>query len=173
MAADSRKMSEKISTRNLSMDAIDYADDNFDLIWAEGSAYILGWENALKSWRRFLKPSGKLVATECCWLIDKPSGETKEFWAENYPSMLTLDEAASVAREQGYSVVWAYVLPASDWHDEYYTLLKQRHAELSQEADDDMKQAIRSSSREIDLYEKHGDEYGYVGFVLEKMGSIV
>ena len=171
--ADCRKMSEKISTRNLSMDAIDYADENFDLIWAEGSAYIMGWEKALKGWRRFLKPGGKLVATECCWLTDKPSDGAREFWAENYPTMLTLDEATRVAREQGYGVVGTYILPASDWFDEYYTPLKQRHVELSKNADDAMKQAIELSSREIELYEKHGEEYGYVGFVLEKTHASV
>ena len=38
---------------------------------------------------------------------------------------------------------------------------------LSEGADEDMKQAIASGRREIELYEKHGDEYDYVGFVLK------
>lgn len=59
-------------------------------------------------------------------------------------------------------------LPASDWFDEYYTPMKDRHAFLSVGADDSLKQVIALGRSEIELYEKHGNEYGYVGFVLKK-----
>lgn len=161
-------LSEKITTRNISMDALDYPAESFDLLWSEGSAYILGWEKAISSWKPLLKPKGVLVATECCWLIDTPSEEAKQFWAEGYPTMLSAKAAADVAVRHGYSVVATYTLTASDWFDEYYNPLKSNHVLLAIGADTSMKQAISSGRKEIELYEKHGDEYGYVGFVLKK-----
>ena len=48
------------------MDALDYPAESFDLLWAEGSACILGWEKAIRTWRPLIKPGGILGATECC-----------------------------------------------------------------------------------------------------------
>ena len=166
--AKAESLSEKITTRNISMDALDYPAESFDLLWAEGSAYILGWEKAIRTWRPLIKPGGILVATECWWLVDPPSEEAKQFWAEGYPTMLSAKAAADVAVRHGYSVVATYTLPASDWFDEYYNSIKSNHARLAVDADAPMKQAILYGRKEIELSENHGDEYGYVGFVLSK-----
>lgn len=167
-AACAAGLSEKIATQNISMQALDYPDERFDVLWAEGSAYIVGWERAIGSWKRLLKPGGVLVATECCWLTNTPSPEAKQFWANGYPAMLPVEDVANVAVRQGYSVIATYTLPVSDWFDEYYIPMKGRHAFLSAGADDSLKQVIALGRGEIELYEKHGNEYGYVGFVLKK-----
>lgn len=167
-AADAAGLSEKIATRNISMDALDYPDESFDVLWAESSAYIVGWERAIRLWKRLLKPGGMLVATECCWLTNAPSPEAKQFWANGYPTMLLVEATAEIAARHGYSVIATYTLPASDWFDEYYTPIKNRHVLLGVDADDSMKQALALGRDEIELYEKHGDEYGYVGFILKK-----
>ena len=46
-----------------------------DLIWAEGSAYIMGFEQAYRSWRRLLRRGGYLAATELVWLEAIPDGD--------------------------------------------------------------------------------------------------
>ena len=38
-----------------------FLDDSFDIIWAEGSIYLIGFERGLKEWRQFIKPNGFLV----------------------------------------------------------------------------------------------------------------
>lgn len=168
VSAKTEGLSEKVTTRNISMDALDYPDESFDVLWAESSAYIVGWERAISSWKRLLRPGGILVATECCWLTNTPSGVAKQFWANSYPTMLSAEAAAEVASQNGYSIIATYTLPASDWFDEYYTPMKNRHVLLGIDADDSMKQALALGRDEIELYEKHGDEYGYVGFILKK-----
>lgn len=166
-AAVAAGLREIITTRNISMDALDYPDESFDVLWAEGSAYILGWKRAISSWQRLIKPGGLLVATECCWLTDEPSNEARQFWAEGYLTMLSAKAAVDVAAKNGYGIIATYTLPASDWFDEYYGPMKEKHAGLAIDADDSMEQAITSGRKEIELYEKYGDEYGYVGFVLK------
>ncbi len=157
-----------LSTRNITMDALDYPDEQFDIILAEGSAYIMGWRAATASWRRLLKIGGKIVATECCWLTENPSREAKEFWDNSYPQMLTVGQAKSVAEEEGYFVIDTYTLPIADWWDEYYTPILAKIEQLRSTPDDALRQAIAMSQSEIDLYRNHSHEYGYVGLVLEK-----
>ncbi|KYK24765.1 hypothetical protein AYK25_01680 [Thermoplasmatales archaeon SM1-50] len=61
-----RKIKEKglenqISIIKDSILTLDFPEESFDIIWAEGSLFVLGYENSLKKWRRFLKPNGFLV----------------------------------------------------------------------------------------------------------------
>ncbi|MFJ4840872.1 GNAT family N-acetyltransferase [Streptomyces sp. NPDC088746] len=39
------------------------ADGSYDLVWAEGSAYVTGFDTALRDWRRLLAPGGSIVIT--------------------------------------------------------------------------------------------------------------
>lgn len=149
------------------MDAIGYVPNTFDLIWSEGAAYIIGLERALAEWKQYLKPGGKLVLTEICWLVDKPSPVPKKFWGESYPAMSTAHQARRIMLENGYKIIDEYLLPSSDWFDEYYNPLKIKHKQLSVNANETMKQAITLSRQEVELYERYGSEYGYVGFVLQ------
>ena len=48
-----------------SMDDLPFRDGEFDIIWAEGSIYNIGFERGLAEWRRFLKPGGVIAVTEC------------------------------------------------------------------------------------------------------------
>ncbi|MFJ6855763.1 GNAT family N-acetyltransferase [Streptomyces sp. NPDC091271] len=40
-----------------------FADGSYDLVWAEGSAYITAFDTALRDWRRLLAPGGSIVIT--------------------------------------------------------------------------------------------------------------
>ncbi|MCK4388191.1 MAG: class I SAM-dependent methyltransferase, partial [Dehalococcoidia bacterium] len=54
-------LSDRVKTLNCSMFDMDFPDESFDIIWAEGSISRIGFERGLKEWRRFLKPNGFLV----------------------------------------------------------------------------------------------------------------
>lgn len=164
----SKNLDSMIKTRNVSMSSLDFSDETFNLVWSEGSAYILGWGEALKSWKRLIAKDGLLVVTECCWLTDRVSAEPKQFWVEAYPSMLTVNGARQVAIDIGYTVVSSYILPANDWWYEYYDPLLERVRVLRPGADRKMSTALDMTQHEIDIYERYSEEYGYVGFVLKR-----
>jgi len=54
-------LSDRVKTLKCSMLELDFPDESFDLIWAEGSIARIGFERGLKEWRRFLKPKGFLI----------------------------------------------------------------------------------------------------------------
>ncbi|WP_220039949.1 class I SAM-dependent methyltransferase [Nonomuraea aridisoli] len=66
-----------VRTVRASMADLPFPDASFDVIWAEGSAYFLGFEAALRSWKRLLAPGGVLVLTECEWSTDSPSAAAR------------------------------------------------------------------------------------------------
>lgn len=84
----------------------------FDLIWAEGSAYSVGFENALRRWRPLLRPGGCLVVTELVWFVAEPAERARAFFAGEYPDMR--DEATRIdqARSARYDLLGSFRLPS-------------------------------------------------------------
>ncbi len=52
-----------------------FEEQQFELLWAEGGAYIMGVEQALKQWKPFIKANGYLVIGDLVWLSDNQSQE--------------------------------------------------------------------------------------------------
>ncbi|MDS1269716.1 class I SAM-dependent methyltransferase [Lipingzhangella sp. LS1_29] len=167
-AAERAGLAQRIHPENRSMRDLDYPDHSFDVVWAEGSAYNIGFDTALLSWKRLIAPGGVLVVTECGWIVDHPDPAAREFWDELYPLRSTADNVAA-ATWAGYTVTATYLLPDRDWFTEYYTPLEHRIARVDP-ADTLTAQAAEALRREIDLRRRHGASYGYVGYVLRPHG---
>lgn len=165
-AAD-RGLTGSIRTLVADMAELPLSDGMFDLVWAEGSAYIIGADHALRSWRRLLAPGGALVVTECVWTTDEPSAECRAFWETAGSPLRTAGEAALAAEAAGYRVLGMYEQPASDW-DEYYGPFAERVAAQVPEGPA-MEQALAGSREELAMYREHGAEYGYAAYVLRPM----
>ena len=163
-SADARGLGASVRTVNGSMGELPYADGSFDLVWAESSAYIIGFDTALSSWKRLLAPGGALVLTECVWTTDAPSPECTAFWEAADCPLRTAEESAAAAVAAGYDVLGTYAQPESDW-DEYYIPLA-RHVEAADPASAAMARAIAGCREELAMRREHGAEYGYAGFAL-------
>jgi SAM-dependent methyltransferase len=160
----------RIKTLRASMDNLPFPAESIDLIWAEGSAFVMGFKEALHSWRQFLKPTGYMAISECVWFTDKPTDECRHYFTERYPAMMHEQEAIAVIRDSGYSLLGTLRLPDAAWWDHYYTPLSRKLEILSQQYTDDQEvQALLSSfAEEIDLFREHSREYGYSFFVMRK-----
>lgn len=162
-AADARGLAGSVRTVAADMAELPYPDGSFDLVWAESSAYSIGFDRALDSWRRLLSPRGTLVVTECEWTTDEPDPEARAFWDRHYALRTThANTAAAVAA--GYHVVGTYRQPESDW-DAYYGPLGER-ADAADPAAPGMAEALAATRAEIAMRREHGTEYGYTGYVL-------
>ena len=51
-------LDKQVKVINDSIFSMDFPDESFDIIWAEGSVFVMGFENSIKKWRRFLKRRG-------------------------------------------------------------------------------------------------------------------
>lgn len=171
-SVDAEELGNSITIESASMFESPYSDSSFDIIWSEGAAYIAGWESAIRSWQRLLRPGGKMILTECCWLTSMPSAATRHFWSKGYPTMLTVQQAITLAQKNKLTVEATYILPDSDWWNEYYTPIERRLEEHGGSSDPALQEIIFAEKQEIELRKSYPTEYGYVGFVLSRAAEL-
>ena len=146
------------------------AKEPFDLIWAEGSLYILGLKVALSTIHPLLHPEGCLAFTELTWLTAEPSDEARAFWAAEYPALQTAAANRTLVRDAGFDIIGDFVLPEASWWDGYYRPIEEHLGRLRDEHADvpELLEVIAATQAEIDLYRAHAAEYGYVIYVAQK-----
>lgn len=158
-----------VETRNQSMDALDDPDGSIDLIWAEGSIYIVGFEKCLKLWKRLLKPKGAVVVSELTWLIDDPHTEILDYWQSQYPDMTTISGNIKRAENSGYVNLYHFTLEENAWWDDYLIPLEARMEALAGEAknDPDLADIIAEQKSEILMVKKWHGQFGYVFYIMQ------
>ena len=82
--------------------------------------------------------------------------------------MATVDENSRRAHAVGLEVLDTFALPALAWWNDYYTPLLERIERLRPTADARLGALLEETEREIDLFRRHGDSYGYVFYLLRK-----
>jgi SAM-dependent methyltransferase len=150
--------------------SIDFPDESFDLVWAEGSIFIIGFDRGLEEWRRLIRSGGFLVVHDVAWLRPDPPEELREFFGEAYPAMRDIAGNLAAIPPRGYEVLGHFPLPEDAWWAEYYEPLENRLPALRVEhaADAEAQALLEASQREIDMLRKHPGWYGSVFFVMQK-----
>jgi ubiquinone/menaquinone biosynthesis C-methylase UbiE len=164
-------LSDRVKAVNCSMFNMDFADESFDIIWAEGSTFIIGFERALKEWRRFLKPKGFLVVHEMTWSRPDPPQEVYNYWKGLAASGIrTVREYLEQIPACGYDVIGYFTLPDDAFWIEYYDPLEKRIQELRPKYINDSRalEVLDEEQREIDLSRKYHEWYGSAFFVMKK-----
>jgi SAM-dependent methyltransferase len=164
--AEERDLADRITTVIADMGDATSFGAGFDLIWAEGSAYSIGFESALQRWRPLLRPTGCLVVTELVWLVSEPAERARAFFASEYPDMR--DEATCIdqTRCARYEVLGSFRLPADDWYAYYAGLEAPLRDAISRRGELEIYAATRL---ERAIYETCGDDYGYLCLALQVM----
>jgi ubiquinone/menaquinone biosynthesis C-methylase UbiE len=162
-------LSDRVQVVHGSMFDMEFADRSFDVIWAEGSMHILGFERALGEWRRFIRPCGFLIVHEMAWLRPDPPSESMSCWQMAYPGIRTVSEYVKEIPDHGYDLVGHFVLPDDFWWIDYYVPMVARIRELRRKYSEDQA-AQRTLDREqhaADLYKKYSKWYGSVFLVMQ------
>lgn len=137
----------------------------FDLIWCAGAVYFVGLEKALQTWRKHLKPGGKIAFSEIAWLSKTPDARAVAHWAKAYPQMARHHALIGRIEACGYRVIAADPLGRAGWQV-FYDGLKQRITAL-QERGPVMDAVLAEELAEIDIFETCFPDYDYVMFLVE------
>lgn len=143
-------LSNRVGTLKCSMLKMDFPDESFDIIWAEGSIWRIGFEKGLKEWGRFLKPNGFLVVH---------------------------DEIANLAKKlkkipsSGYKLLGHFIVSSDAWRLEYYGPLERLIQDVRAEHTDDPKalDLLDKDQREVEVFKTNPKMYGAVFFVMQKV----
>lgn len=173
LRAKNEGLDGRIIPHRASMDNLPFAKASFDIIWSEGSAFIMGLPSALRYWKFFLKPAGFLVVSDCTWFTDSPSDECKEFLDPMCPGMKSEPGTKEMIQDAGYSVISMFRLPDSGWWDHYYTPLTKRIPFLKElyANNSDAQMIISGLEQEMEMYRKYSNEFGYTFFVLKNRST--
>jgi len=159
----------KINCLNAEMLNPSFVNGQFDLIWAEGSIYIIGFEKGLSLFRNILKPAGYIAVTEVSWLKDNPPQELKTFWDQEYPDIKTIDQNLQIIDSANYKLIDHFTLPVSAWLDDYYIPLGKR-LEKFRVTYSEYKKALKLIEMiqlEIDIFRKYSVYYGYAFYIMQ------
>lgn len=96
-------LDNQVRVINDSIFTMDFPEESFDIIWAEGSVFVMGFENSIKNWRRFLKSDGFLVI---------------------HDNSKDKDKKLELIKKHGYRLIDEFELSHQVWWDEYYKPLK-------------------------------------------------
>jgi len=147
--ARKKGLSNRLSTKNCSMLELDFPDESFDIIWAEGAIAPIGFKRALKEWGRMLKINGFMVFHDD--LKDKA-------------------RKIKIIYECGYELVNHFQLPDDAWWVEYYEPLEERIKELRSKYNDDPKvlEAFKRHQNEINAYKKNPRDFRSIFYIMQK-----
>ena len=148
------------------MERMDVAQGSVDLVWAEGSIYVIGVQRALAMWRPWLRPGGCVAFSDLAWWTDDPSKEAREFWAAEYPDMMTEARIRSLSESEGYRVIDCFRMP-KEAHDAYYIPMEARLADYTGQLDDELMEFLGALRKEIDVARKFSTEAGYTFCILQ------
>lgn len=164
-------LSDKIFCRNIDMANLVFKENQFDLIWAEGSIYIIGFANGLQKIKSFLKPNGYAVFSDMNWFKDNPPPELAQFFANECPDMISVEKNIKLIENKGYQVIHYFKLDESAFWDPYYKPLENRLLIMNKKYVDnkDALDIIAESQFEIDLYRKYSEYYGYTFYIMKNI----
>jgi ubiquinone/menaquinone biosynthesis C-methylase UbiE len=140
---------DRVKVENCSLINMDFPDASFDIIWSEGSIYILGFEKGLRKWRRFLKTGGFLVVH---------------------------DELGDIAEKRrqisrcGYELINHFVLSEHIWWSQYFLPLdkKLREIRAKHACDGNTATEMDNDQREIDGCKQNPERNRSVYLIMRK-----
>ena len=171
--AHSNGVDEKITPLCASMEQLPFEEEEFDVIWSEGAIYNIGFEKGVADWKRYLKPSGMLIASEITWLTSSRPSELQDHWNNEYPEIDTASAKIKILESSGYTPIGYFVLPEHCWLDNYYEpMRKSFDAFLSRNGNSEEARAIVEAERhEIELYKKYKAYFSYGVYIAKKLNE--
>jgi ubiquinone/menaquinone biosynthesis C-methylase UbiE len=142
-------LSDRVKVINRSLFDMEFPDESFDVIWAEGSINVIGFKKGLQEWRRLLKPGGFMV-------VHDERGNVEE----------KLEQISSC----GYGLLGYFELDEKMWWTEYFAPLEKLVLETQAKYPDapGVLEAVHSAQREIDMFKKSPDLNSSVCFVMKR-----
>ena len=142
-------LSDRVRAVERSMFELGFPDENFDIIWAEGSISVIGFEKGIRDWKRFIKPRGYLV------VFDQSRG---------------LSEKLKQMTSSGYDLIDHFEVKGEAFWADYYIPLQKRINNLRNEYREDKKaqRALEKEQSEIDMVKRDPSRFSSTFFIIQK-----
>jgi len=159
-----------VRTHRMDMKDIPAVFRGIDLLWSEGSAYNIGFANALNTWAPAIRAGGFVVASELAWLRDDVPPAVRKYFALGYPDMQSVPDIVTCSESAGYKVLGTHTLPADAWVEGYYDVLEVRAQALARDPSPQVRDLAAETIKEIEVFRASEGSYGYVFIALQRDG---
>lgn len=140
---------DRVKAIKCSIFDMEFPDESFDIIWAEGSINVIGFERGLKEWKRFVKANGFLV-------VHDEQGD--------------IEQKLKRISLYGYELLGYFLLDKDKWLAEYFSPLQELISEFREKYANDAEvlKEIQDAEHEIDIFKKDPERNSSACFVLKK-----
>lgn len=154
-----------------SVEELPFKKEELDLIWSEGVIDGIGFEKAVTYWNGFLKKGGYLAVTCPSWLTDECPSEVEKFWVDAGSGLDSIENNISILQNTGYRFISSFTLPEECWIQNYFAPREAAEKLLLEKySGNQMVEAyIEGDRREVELYTKYKQYYGYVFYIGKKI----
>jgi ubiquinone/menaquinone biosynthesis C-methylase UbiE len=148
--ADKAGLANRLTIINCSLLKLDFPAQSFDIIWAEGSISVIGFEQGIKQWHTLIKNGGFLV-------VHDEKGPFKN--------------KIKVIPELGYKLIDYFFLDQKIWWDIYFSPLDKYIKEIQKTYPESTRvnMILQNDRREIDEFYIYPERNQSVFFIMKKI----
>jgi len=142
-------LADRVKVINLSLLDMEFPDESFDVIWSEGSIFVIGFKKGLQEWKRLLKPDGFMVV---------------------HDERGNVEEKLGLISSCGYELLGYFELDTETWWTEYFVPLEKLVFETRKKYADSTEvfEALHGAQRELDMFKKNPERNSSVCFVMKR-----
>ena len=143
-------LTKRVEVLNRSITDMNFDAGSFDIIWSEGSIFVVGFKRGLKQWRHFLRPGGFMA-------VHDEKGD--------------VEEKLRFIAHSGYRLLDYFILDRDIWWREYCSPLESEIQKIRERYPDrpDVLKKFKKEQGELDLFKKDPGKFESVFFVIQKM----
>jgi ubiquinone/menaquinone biosynthesis C-methylase UbiE len=142
-------LSDRVRAVNCSILDMTFPRESFDIVWSEGSIFVIGFNRGIQEWKRFLKPGGFMV-------IHDEKGDVQE----------KLQQISQC----GYKLLGYFTLSQETWWTEYFAPLEKLIAEsqISHASDPHTLEELGQARMELEMFRRNPERNNSVYFAMQK-----
>ena len=150
---------------------MDFGENTFDIIWSEGALYFMGFQNGLRRCHKLLKNDGYLAVTELVYLVNNPPDPIVQYFEKEYPDIMSVKDKIDLIQNEKFHLIANFTLPKSSWLDCFYLPMEEEITRLNKKyrSNKTALDIFEEMKKEIILYKKFSDFYGYEFFVMQRI----
>ena len=142
-------LSDRFKILNCSLLDMEFPDESFDIVWSEGSIFVIGFKKGLQEWKRLIRPGGFMVV---------------------HDEMGNVGQKLEQISSCGYELLGYFVMDTDVWWNEYFAPLEKLVNETKTKYADDREVfgALNQAQSEMDFFRKIPERNRSVCFVMKK-----